>query len=404
VLHFRALLCGPAYDKITIAAFELAQIKIADGKWLCAVLEAADSGTHPRFPFCLRYDTSGGGKAWVRFVNSHVLEAWQASKPRAKQAASADAVPPADAAAQALPFIVVPEGTKTKGRPTKEVTSLREEAEAALEGHLQQVQQQQPGEVDVAQGSPPKKRRIARSKLAHHAEQGTASNGFNSKPGSKQQQEAAAASEGAEDCAQQGAGEPRHAPATHDAAEEQAAAAEAADASLMARQAADGPVQFAANISSQDAVRGVSPAPLLTQSAVTEVGGSSFAPLATVAVSARPAVQASADDRKWRDSDRSASRASRLDASQDCARKASLQRDDPASQAAAEAQHAGAVEDGDAGMAAPAPTPPPQRPWESACREFAQLLPGLTLLKGSINTAASAAIRAGALAFCWQPR
>ena len=379
-------------------------------------------GAHAHLPFRLRYETAGSID-WVRFVSSNVLEVWHVPKARGRQGPGqgpAARAPPPNAATEVRPYFVMPEEAKTKGRPCEKVVRLREAAEAAAEEYEQQQQQQQQQQQDGGGGSPAKRRRLGSGSAAAKLQAAGAAAGRGTLEPSDGKSRAANGmlSPGMRQRPQQAspvAAEASEAAVAADAAEQAPASLQQPGQGLLQQSTAagsagdiDAPLPAAAAAAA--AALGASLLPKRT--AVTQLGGTSFVALATVPVDEPPD---SPPGSAWRDKRRPAAPGSKRasggqgEHSHSSHKRHKQQqqhrrheREQPASRnaeqvaAGQQAPGEGAVEPAEQEEEeAPAPEPAPERPGDVACRQFAQMLPGLTLFRDSINVTAAAAITAG---------
>ena len=145
-------------DSPVIATCPL-QVHQPSGKWAeAAVVEPEGGRAPPGLPHCLQYKD---GLQWVRFVSTGVLEGWL--QPPGKKGAAAAAAGAPGSAIEVQPFVVLPDGARTKGRPRREV---KEAMDAAVEAAELYQQQQRGGggggdSSDGDGGSPVKRRRLS---------------------------------------------------------------------------------------------------------------------------------------------------------------------------------------------------------------------------------------------------
>ncbi|PRW44386.1 hypothetical protein C2E21_6840 [Chlorella sorokiniana] len=158
------------------------QVHQPSGKWAEAAVVAPEGGRVPAgLPHCLQYKD---GLEWVRFVSTGVLEGW--APPPGKKGAAAAAAGPPRGAISVRPFVVLPEGASTKGRPRRDV---KQAMDAAVEAAELYQQQQRGGSAgggtpgsDADGGSPAKRRRLSAA-----AGSSRAANGSTAAPLARQQ-------------------------------------------------------------------------------------------------------------------------------------------------------------------------------------------------------------------------
>ena len=425
------LLGGLSMPNLKPAAYMRAitalQTRSAAGKWQAATAGDAPAGSGGgEAPFCcLRYDDNGSHAEWVRFVSDSVLEAWQAPQASAgkRRGAAAEGPPPAGAPTQVRPYLLLPADYKKKqGRPSRALTEAREAAEAAAD----EYEQQRDGLVS---GSPAKRPRLAKPGAATAAgaaaggqghlelqsagSEGAAPNGALARPSSKQQRLHKASPTATHD----GRGDLGREAATPLARSSKPAAGQKAQhpGGEQQQQEEEEATDGAAG---EDPQQADAPPPVQTaqqpkRPAVTELGLGTFASLAPVPEQPppqqhkrRPSGGAAADAGSSHRQPQGRPSSNKHHHHQQQQQQQQQQRERPRSLGAEAAQGAASAQaveqqdtdQGGAGEEEPPlvpPEPAPERPGDVACRRFAALLPGLTLMRDSINSAAAAAISAG---------